>query len=121
MAEEKNKKKPVLVFVNPASGTKLATKMYTTILKPALDSRGLRHDMIKTQYAGHARELIQGCADLQRYSAFIIVSGDGLVYEVTNGIYSRQDWDDIGCKIPLGLIPGGSGNALNCSLLRQLD
>jgi hypothetical protein len=26
-----------------------------------------------------------------------------------------------GSRIPLGLVPGGSGNALNCSLLRHLD
>ena len=31
----------------------------------------------------------------------------------------RPDWNEI-CKIPLGIIPGGSGNALNCSILRQL-
>ena len=31
----------------------------------------------------------------------------------------REDWDDI-CDIPVGIVPGGSGNALSCSLLRPL-
>ena len=53
------------------------------------------------------------------YSGIIIISGDGLVHEVYNGLYRRADWADM-CDFPIGIIPGGSGNALNCSLLRQL-
>ena len=55
----------------------------------------------------------------EKYSGLIIISGDGLVHEVVNGLAQRPDWDEIS-KIPFGIIPGGSGNALNCSILYQL-
>jgi len=43
------------------------------------------------------------------------------MFQVFNGLYSRKDWDTFASRIPLGIIPGGSGNALNCSILRHLD
>ena len=43
-----------------------------------------------------------------------------MIHEVYNGLAKRSDWDQI-CSIPVGIVPGGSGNALNCSLLRQLN
>ena len=55
----------------------------------------------------------------EKYCGLIIISGDGLVHEVVNGLAQRSDWDDI-CDIPMGIVPGGSGNALNCSILHQL-
>ena len=55
----------------------------------------------------------------EMYCGLIIISGDGLVHEVVNGLAQRSDWDDI-CDIPMGIVPGGSGNALNCSILHQL-
>ena len=41
------------------------------------------------------------------------------MHEVVNGLAQRPDWNEIS-KIPFGIIPGGSGNALNCSILHQL-
>ena len=52
-------KKSLLVIINPASGTKIAMKMYEDILKPALDSNNMNYELLKTQYAGHARNAIQ--------------------------------------------------------------
>ncbi len=45
----------------------------------------------------------------------MVVSGDGLVYEVINGIMDRPDWQKA-IKIPFGQLPGGSANALACSM-----
>lgn len=69
---------------------------------------------------GHAQQFIRETQELKfRYAGFITISGDGLVHEVYNGLWGRGDWSDL-CDIPIGIVPGGSGNALNCSLLRQL-
>jgi len=123
MSAKKTKKglrRPLLVFINPASGTKLAGKMFHTIVQPHLDERHLTYQALETEYAGHAEELVMSTKDLaQRYSGIVIISGDGLIHEVYNGLAKREDWDDI-CDIPVGIVPGGSGNALSCSLLRQL-
>ena len=71
-------------------------------------------------FAGHAMNWIKETSDLNfRYSGIITISGDGLIHEVYNGLWQRRDWEDM-CDFPLGIVPGGSGNALNCSLLRQL-
>ena len=32
-----------------------------------------------------------------------------------------QEWQQQLMEMPIGLVPGGSGNALNCSVLHQLD
>lgn len=39
----------------------------------------------------------------------------GLMWEVINGIMKRKDWQAC-LKLPLGIIPAGSGNALECYL-----
>ena len=46
----------------------------------------------------------------------VIVSGDGLCYEVLNGLMSREDREEA-LKIPLGIVPGGSGNALAAGIM----
>lgn len=107
----------LLILINPASGTKIARKMFRTILKPLLDEREIVYQVIETEYAGHAEEIVKSG---QTFSGLVTVSGDGLIHEVYNGLAQRSDWDQIS-RIPVGIVPGGSGNALNCSLLRQLE
>jgi len=43
----------------------------------------------------------------------IVVSGDGLIYEILNGLFERSDWKEA-IKTPIAQIPGGSANALAC-------
>jgi len=50
-----------------------------------------------------------------RYGGIIIVSGDGLLHEIIQGIFQRIDAFDA-IKIPLGIIPAGTGNGLARSL-----
>lgn len=47
-----------------------------------------------------------------RWKGIAVVGGDGTFYEVLNGIFARPDWQDIFKQVPLGTIPGGSGNGL---------
>ena len=112
-------KKSLLVIINPASGTKIAMKMYIDILKPALDSNNMNYELLETQYAGHARNAIQK-ENLKDYIGIIIISGDGLIHEVFNGLYNLPDWVEVMDSLPVGIMPGGSGNALNCALLYQM-
>lgn len=121
MGESGGSRKPLLVLINPASGTKVARKMFKTIVRPELNKRKLEYEVMETEYAGHAQEFVRTTQDLtQRYSGLVTISGDGLIHEVYNGLAQRSDWETVS-KFPLGIVPGGSGNALNCSLLRQLN
>jgi diacylglycerol kinase family enzyme len=52
---------------------------------------------------------------LTQIDRFITVSGDGLLNEMLNGLMARQDWVDA-VKIPLGIIPAGSGNAVSTAM-----
>ena len=48
-----------------------------------------------------------------RWKGIVVVGGDGSFYEVLNGIFARPDWRDVFQKVPLGIIPSGSGNGLS--------
>jgi len=39
--------------------------------------------------------------------------------QVINGLMDRPDWE-LAIKKPIGALPGGSGNALACSLAYQI-
>jgi len=45
---------------------------------------------------------------MDKYSALIPCGGDGTVFEVINGMLERED----GKKLPIGVIPNGSGNGI---------
>eukprot|EP00095_Tigriopus_kingsejongensis_P002046 snap_masked-scaffold556_size137522-processed-gene-0.20 protein:Tk02046 transcript:snap_masked-scaffold556_size137522-processed-gene-0.20-mRNA-1 annotation:"sphingosine kinase 1-like" len=112
--------KPLLVFINPKSGTGAAAKMFHTFLEPALKEKGVKSEVVTTEYAGHAKEFIAKCPDFDAYSGIVSISGDGLIHEIFNGLFHRHDWHEIS-RIPIGVMPGGTGCALNSSLLRQLQ
>lgn len=47
---------------------------------------------------------------------FFKVGGDGIVFEAINGIFERWDWSEVLKSIPIGVVPGGSGNGLARSI-----
>ena len=52
--------------------------------------------------------------DFGQFDAIVTISGDGLIYEVINGMMSRRDVKNE--DLILAPIPAGSGNALVTSL-----
>ncbi|XP_078126290.1 sphingosine kinase 1 isoform X2 [Sander vitreus] len=68
----------------------------------------------RDEHQNHARELVRK-ADLSQWDALVIMSGDGLLFEVINGLMEREDWQEA-IQTPLGILPGGSGNALAASV-----
>ncbi len=89
--------------------------MCDEMLKPELEKRGVKFKVLPTEFAGHARATVRDL-DLDLYSGIVSISGDGLVHEIYNGLRTREDADKA-CRFPVGLVPGGSGCALNCSLI----
>ncbi|TSX99861.1 Sphingosine kinase 1 [Bagarius yarrelli] len=104
----------VMVLVNPQSGRGQAMSLYTGPVLSMLTEANISHTLITTEHRNHARELVRN-ADLSQWSAIVILSGDGLLFEVINGLMEREDWDEA-IRIPLGILPGGSGNALAASV-----
>ncbi|TRY95721.1 hypothetical protein DNTS_022121 [Danionella cerebrum] len=104
----------VMVLVNPQSGRGQAMALYNTHIQRMLTEAGVPHTLVVTERQNHARELVRS-ADLSQWDAVIILSGDGLLFEVVNGLMERPDWEQA-IRTPLGILPGGSGNALAASL-----
>ena len=95
-----------LVIVNPKSGVQKAQEIFDTTVKPMLDKLGCSYDCLVTKKANHARAFVTTYPSLvEEYDKVIIVSGDGLVHEVYQGLASRSDSNQ-SLKIPLAMIPG---------------
>ncbi|XP_067136663.1 sphingosine kinase 1-like [Centruroides vittatus] len=100
----------LLVFINPFGGTGKAYQIYRERVVALLAESDIEHDLIITARANHARDFVN-TADLSHWSGIVVISGDGLLFEVFNGLMERDDWKKA-IKIPVGIIPGGSGNGL---------
>ena len=74
---------------------------------------------LKTKaHSGHAKQFISEMSldELKnKYRGIVVVSGDGLVYEIINGLMSRDDSMQAIDSTAIGQIPGGSGNAFSYS------
>uniref|UniRef100_A0A8C1LCP4 Sphingosine kinase 1 n=1 Tax=Cyprinus carpio TaxID=7962 RepID=A0A8C1LCP4_CYPCA len=70
--------------------------------------------LLQASRQNHARDLVRS-ADLTQWDALVVLSGDGLLFEVVNGLMDRPDWEKA-IQTPLGILPGGSGNALAASV-----
>ncbi|XP_014405974.1 PREDICTED: sphingosine kinase 2 isoform X4 [Myotis brandtii] len=100
----------LLLLVNPFGGRGLAWQLCKNHVLPMISEAGLSFNLIQTERQNHARELVQGLS-LSEWDGIVTVSGDGLLYEVLNGLLDRPDWEEA-MKTPVGILPCGSGNAL---------
>lgn len=104
----------LLLLVNPFSGRGQAMQCCQTHILPMIREASISYNLIQTERHNHARELIREIS-LPEWDGIIIVSGDGLLHEVINGLMDRPDWERA-IKTPVGVLPCGSGNALAGSI-----
>ncbi|XP_029959585.1 sphingosine kinase 2 [Salarias fasciatus] len=104
----------LLLLVNPFSGRGQAMQWCQTHILPMIREANISYNLIQTERQNHARELIREIS-LPEWDGIIIVSGDGLLHEVINGLMERPDWEQA-IKTPVGILPCGSGNALAGSI-----
>lgn len=100
----------IFLLYNPHSGKRLSTH-HLSVAKPIFDQHNIKLEIAQTQRAGHARELALRL-DLDKYQGIVVIGGDGTVHEVVDGLLSREDKR----LLPIGVIPGGTGNALMTDL-----
>ncbi|KAF9093752.1 sphinganine kinase lcb4 [Mortierella sp. AM989] len=105
------------VLVNPFGGQGHAKRIWEHTAEPLFKAAGCTYDLTYTTHRYHAKEIAKDL-DIRAYDAIVSVSGDGVLHEVINGLMERPD-AAIAHKLPLGAIPGGSGNALSFSLLGE--
>ncbi|XP_017518310.3 sphingosine kinase 1 isoform X1 [Manis javanica] len=104
----------VLVLLNPRGGKGKALQLFWSHVQPLLAQAEVSFKLTLTERQNHARELVRA-EELSRWDALVVMSGDGLMYEVVNGLMERPDWETA-IRKPLCSLPAGSGNALAASL-----
>ncbi|XP_027480900.1 sphingosine kinase 1 isoform X1 [Zalophus californianus] len=104
----------VLVLLNPRGGKGKALQLFRSHVQPLLAQADISFTLMLTERRNHARELVQ-VEELGRWDALVVMSGDGLMHEVVNGLMERPDWETA-IRKPLCSLPAGSGNALAASL-----
>lgn len=88
-------------IVNPKAGNGLALRV-EAMLRQALERKGVRYQLLRTEWAGHATELARKAAAQAGCTGVVSVGGDGTAYEVACGLLDSG--------VPLGIIPAGTGN-----------
>ncbi|KAM6957746.1 sphingosine kinase 2-like, partial [Aplochiton taeniatus] len=82
----------MMVLVNPHSGRGQALQLFTGHIQAMITEASVPYTLVITEHQNHARELVR-MADLNQWDALVIVSGDGLLFEVVNGLMEREDWE----------------------------
>ncbi|XP_015267548.1 PREDICTED: sphingosine kinase 2 [Gekko japonicus] len=100
----------LLLLLNPFGGKGNALQWCQAHVLPMITEADISFNLIQTERQNHARELVQSIS-LAEWDGIVAISGDGLLFEVINGLLERPDWEEA-IKMPVGILPCGSGNAL---------
>jgi sphingosine kinase len=109
-----NKLRYLPVIINPASGKKQGWKIFEQV-RPLLDRSYLEYSVRETISSQDLQDFVSNL-NLAEVDGLIIVGGDGTVHDAIAGLMKHSDWEKA-IKLPLGIIPGGTGNGLAKSVL----
>ena len=98
--------KRFVLVVNPRGGVQRGLTLLEQV-QTRFAAAGAALDVHVSQFPGHAAELAR-TLDLRGCDGLCLIGGDGTIHEVANGLLQRGD----GVRVPLGLIPGGTGNSV---------
>ena len=102
------------IIINPVSGRGQASQIFNRV-RPIFDKSNLTYTVNQTYSAADTKNLVQQL-DLTKIDGLVIVGGDGTIHDAIAGLMSRQD-SSRAIELPLGIIPGGTGNGLSKTLL----
>lgn len=105
----------ILVLLNPKSGPGRGRETFQKRIHPILSEAERPYDVHITKCPNYAREFVR-TRDIYQWSGLLMVGGDGIVFEVVNGLFQRPDWEKALKELSLGVIPCGSGNGLAKSI-----
>ncbi len=95
----------ILLVYNPYAGHQRAKKLLPQV-ESALVKNNITFDLALTDYPEHATEIVKQ-TDFKIYDGIVAAGGDGTLFEVINGYFKNTSK----VKIPLGILPLGTGNA----------
>lgn len=103
------------MLLNPKSGPGRGRETFQKRIHPILLEAERSYEIHITKCPNYAREFVR-TRDVYQWSGLLMVGGDGIVFEVVNGLFQRPDWEKALHELPLGVIPCGSGNGLAKSI-----
>ncbi len=98
----KPQSRKILLIINRNAGQKEGAHVIEVVV-PFLEANGFQVEYSYTNHSGHATEIALEASKIG-FDTIVAVGGDGTVNEVAQAL--------IGTKIPMGIIPLGSGNGL---------
>ncbi|KAJ1551663.1 hypothetical protein HK096_005382 [Nowakowskiella sp. JEL0078] len=107
--------KKIAVYINPAGGQGKATKIFDSLAKPMFELADIEIEVTLSKYREHVNSLVKKL-DINSFDSLVAVSGDGLLHEIIDAIFSRDDWEAASKKISVGNIGAGTSNAM-CKVL----
>lgn len=107
--------KRIKALVNPFGGKGRARTLYYDEAEPIFAAARCEIDAEETEYQGHAVEIAENI-DIDAYDVIAPCSGDGLPYEVFNGLAKKSNAGEALSKVAVAHIPCGSGNAMSWNL-----
>jgi diacylglycerol kinase (ATP) len=100
-----------ILLIYNAFAAHMRSKKLLPDIKQLLAKKNIDIDLRLTDNSGHGIKLVEQ-ADFSGYDGVVAAGGDGTLFEVINGYYrNRSDR-----RIPLGVIPTGTGNAFSRDL-----
>ena len=112
------KERHLQVIINPVSGKKQGRKIFEQV-RSLLNKSYLTYSVRETCSSADIKNFVQEL-NLAATDGLVIVGGDGTVHDAIAGLMSRPDWETA-IKLPLGIIPSGTGNGLSKSLLQLAE
>ncbi|XP_075978581.1 sphingosine kinase 1-like [Anticarsia gemmatalis] len=103
--------KKLLVLLNPKSGPGKGRELFQSKVVPILQEAEVPYDLHVTKYAQYAREFVR-TRNVYGWRAIVAIGGDGVLFEILNGMFERLDWQQALAEVPLAILPCGSGNGL---------
>jgi len=117
-----SRNKKMFVIVSPVSGRGKGLRIFEREVRPILESSGIQCDHEVTRFPGDAITMVAE-KNFSGYDGIVIVGGDGMIYEVVQGLKKRQMQygDARSMSIPIGIVPSGSGNGMFASLQFKVE
>ncbi|XP_027841893.1 sphingosine kinase 2-like isoform X1 [Aphis gossypii] len=106
----------LLVIVNPKSGVGKSREIFQRKIVPILNMADVDYDLHITCMQNDARNLMRTSNIYKWGRGVVVLGGDGLMFEVINGLMERSDWQRAFEYLTLAVIPGGSGNGMAKSI-----
>ncbi len=99
------KRKKFCILVNPTAGGGKTTKIFSKI-QPLFETSSVQNVKYFSDYPGSITDFIIN-RDLSEFDGLCVLGGDGTIHEAVDGLMKSGKAK----SVPLGIIPGGTGNA----------